>query len=162
MIKYKFPPERMQEVYNTLDETGGMLMKDMEFQHWVEKIVEEETARYREELIEVKDFCHMLLKRVEESKEAIKEKERRIERLLHTIGIDPERWEASVKVSINLLRSEFKNDVIKAVAKRLESISTKSLIDINDMMYVDSKPQKKGGWWMRKKLKELKAKEGRK
>lgn len=139
---YKFPLERMQEVYDSLDETCGMLMKDSEFRYWVEKIVEEEVSPYREAL-------DRQYSKIGDLEREILGKERHIKDLLCVIKVDPETRIHAFDVSLDLLRSEYKDEVIKDIATSLYKIAEKGIIP-RELITDREQPQKvKEGRWKR-------------
>lgn len=142
MSKYRFPPERMPEVYDTLDETGGMLMKDSEFQFWVEKIVEEQVSPYRKEVVRQ-------YRQIDALKKEIQDKERHIKRLICTLRVNPEQMVYSFQVSIDILKSKDRDMVIADVVEKLFEIANGPVVIEDAIISCGGQQQMKKGRWKR-------------
>lgn len=140
--EYKFPPERMQEVYDSLDETGGMLMKGTEFQFWVEKIVEEQVSPYRDKVVQQ-------YRQIDVLKKEIQDKERHIKRLLCTLRVNPEQMVYSFQVSIDILKSKDRDMVIADVVEKLFEIANGPVVIEDAIISCDGQQQMKKRWWRR-------------
>lgn len=102
-------------------------------------VCEEETTKYC-------DTIELLHKKMYSLKRDVDGKARLIRGLLCIIDANPDKGTYSFEVSINLLESEFKNDVINIVTRQLDSIAAGRLKSIGNVSLDRITVKKKGRW----------------